>query len=148
MINSITKFLFSQQLQKFLQILASTPGFGFMAAGGQQSVSTGGGVQGASASAMSLMATPAPTGGLTRAIVLPQPAIAPAAGGGGLGGSGRTSVNVHNYSGAKVTPEVSEDGNGNTRVDLVIRDTVRQLLTTGSLDTQMRASYGLRRRMT
>jgi hypothetical protein len=61
---------------------------------------------------------------------------------------GYGAVNIHNYSGAKIDAERVPDGRGGMDLKVTVRDAMREAVTSGALDTQMRTAFGLRRRMT
>ncbi|HWL58695.1 MAG TPA: hypothetical protein VNQ78_18740 [Paracoccus sp. (in: a-proteobacteria)] len=143
----MTRFLFSQQLQAFMSALASA---GVFSAGTTTATA---GVQSAPVAANLLTAplrVAAPTVPSVASRGLGQSAYAIVSPGGVPSATAQSSsglsVNIYNQNGSEVEAKESTDAQGHRQLDIVIRDKVRELVSTGALDREMQRSYGMRRK--
>jgi hypothetical protein len=147
MINSITTFLFSKQVEAFLGYLSQATGFGFLSTGGGTTAPTAN--VNAAPSANTFAATAAAPAVGARGLGSGYSYVVPAAPIASATGSGLYAVPnvvINNYSTAEVSARQSQDSNGDPVLEIAIKEKVRELVTSGALDPQMQRAYGLRRK--
>ncbi|MBE9638274.1 phage tail length tape measure family protein [Salipiger mangrovisoli] len=144
-LRDIARFLLSQQVQQFSNLLLSALG----AASGSGTVTTSPSPVPNAATAISPLARVAVP-------ALPEFAIQPAARRISASafinsaGTPRTAeagvvINVNNNNGSQITMAEGQDSMGRKTVDMYIDNRVRTAMANGSMDRTMRATYGLRR---
>jgi|GEM_PF-6524675 len=147
MINDITKFLFSKQVADFLGLLGQTSTFSFLSAGSAAAAPSvaAANVNARLAEPLSLV-PPSGTGsrglGGSPYAVVHSGAVPSATASDGSG----LNVNIYNQNGSAVETTETVDGNGGRSLDIVIKDKVRSLISTGALDREMQRSYDVRRK--
>jgi hypothetical protein len=55
------------------------------------------------------------------------------------------NVNVYNNSGSEVQTKTTENADGSKQIDIYIERKVREMISGGGVDRQMRGAYGLTR---
>ncbi|MDT1060326.1 hypothetical protein RM190_00570 [Paracoccus sp. CPCC 101403] len=145
MLNSITKFLFSQQLNEFLGLLAQTSGFGFMSANGGAPAAPSVAAPQALAMPRLTASSGTTTAGVPGAIVMPRVPIQQATGPMSGRAGGTNNIAIHNHGSSQITATRKPNQNGGEDIEIQVRDAMRRVISTGGVDQQMRVSYGLRR---
>lgn len=139
----IAKFLVSQQIQRFIELLGSN-------IFGSGTNSTSDGYYTAQQNAV-IPATQA--FGASRA--LPRTSVIPSSNGsttfsGGSsssgGGFGNTNIVINNNSQAEVTAQTKDNSDGSKQVEIFVEQKVRSMFGSGTMDKTMQATYGLKRR--
>jgi phage-related minor tail protein len=58
---------------------------------------------------------------------------------------GKTTININNYSNAKIETQETEASNGDKTIDVMISEAVKREIKRGGFDSANRSSYGLTR---
>ncbi|MDS9467965.1 hypothetical protein RGQ15_10350 [Paracoccus sp. MBLB3053] len=152
MLKDMAKFIFSRQVQQFTQLLTDWVLAAMGTPPGAPTINSASVaaprymVQTPSLPSMDAGVRTLSAGAVAARSVSPMPMLGDSMSSGGNKLVGDTNINVYNQNGSQVTTQESTDPMGNKTIDLYIEDKVRSMITTGRLDRQMQANFGLRRK--